>query len=163
MRNPSIEFFLKSAGVLLLATALAKLISAAGSARLLQIPDPVLNVPFRVLFCVVAGLEIVSAIWCFLDQNVKFRAGLVAWLGTCFVFYRVGLGWVGSQKHCPCLGTLTDSLHIPPETADFGLKVILGYLLIGSYASLLWLWKQNRAPLSDQPKERAVSPARFTS
>jgi hypothetical protein len=38
------------------------------------------------------------------------------------------------------LGSLTDSLHIPPENADIVLKIILAYLLIGSYGILFHLW-----------------------
>ena len=40
------------------------------------------------------------------------------------------------------MGNLTDALHIPPQTADTAMKIILAYLLIGSYASLFWLWRQ---------------------
>jgi hypothetical protein len=39
---------------------------------------------------------------------------------------------------------LTDALHIKPETADTAMKIILAYLLIGSYGSLFWLWRQRR-------------------
>jgi hypothetical protein len=47
---------------------------------------------------------------------------------------------------CPCLGNLTDALHITPQTADTAMKIILTYLLIGSYASLFWLWRQRNKP-----------------
>jgi hypothetical protein len=40
------------------------------------------------------------------------------------------------------LGALTDEIHIPSQTADTAMKIILAYLLIGSYASLIWLWRQ---------------------
>jgi cbb3-type cytochrome oxidase subunit 3 len=40
------------------------------------------------------------------------------------------------------LGNLTDALHIPPQAADTAMKIILAYLLIGSYATLFWLWRQ---------------------
>ena len=32
-----------------------------------------------------------------------------------------------------------DALHIPPQVADMAMKIILAYLLIGSYATLFWL------------------------
>jgi hypothetical protein len=57
------------------------------------------------------------------------------------VIYRIGLDWVGYHKPCSCLGTLTDSLHIPPQTADGAMKMILGYLIVGSFSTLFWLWR----------------------
>jgi hypothetical protein len=123
-------------------TALAKFVSAAGSARILQLNDSVLNMPFRVVFYAVGSLELIVAIYCFLDHNVKFRTSLVAWLSTTFVVYRLGLTWVGSQKYCPCLGNLTDAIHLSPDRSDLLMKIILAYLFFGSYASLLCLWLQ---------------------
>jgi hypothetical protein len=43
-----------------------------------------------------------------------------------------------------CLGNLTYALNISPQKADTAMKIILAYLLIGSYASLSWLWRQRR-------------------
>jgi hypothetical protein len=61
---------------------------------------------------------------------------------------------VGYHKPCSCLGNLTDALHIPPPMADTAMKIILAYLLIGSYATLFWLWRQRKksapAPASAQ-------------
>jgi hypothetical protein len=56
--------------------------------------------------------------------------------------YRLGLWWMDWKKPCSCLGNLTDALHISPQTADNITKVLLAYLLIGSYGLLLWQWKQ---------------------
>ena len=51
------------------------------------------------------------------------------------------MGW---HKPCGCLGNLTDALGISPETADTVAKVLLAYLLIGSYALLVWEWRKHR-------------------
>jgi hypothetical protein len=80
---------------------------------------------------------------------------LLAWLATSFLFYRFGLLLTGYHKPCGCLGNITDALHISPKNVDVGMKVILFYLLFGSYASLFWIWKQKRrlvlgAPLNDK-------------
>jgi hypothetical protein len=137
-------FFVCSAGVLLTITGTAKLISAGGNAQLLQSPDPVLSISFRQVFRVVGVLELILAAVCFFGKRVWLQAGFVAWLATCFVTYHVGLLWVGYHKPCSCLGNLTDALHIPPQAADTAMKIILGYLLIGSYATLFWLWKEKK-------------------
>ena len=152
--------FLYSAGVLLLGTALAKFVSATGSARILQSPDPLFSIPFRSLFWGVGSIEAVIGLVCFFGRRLAMQAGLVAWLGTNFVVYRLGLLWVGYHRPCPCLGNLTDAIHIPPATANAGMKVILAYLLIGSYGTLFWLWRQQRkTSFSSQPGETAVSTA----
>jgi hypothetical protein len=46
------------------------------------------------------------------------------------------------------MGYFTDALHIPPQTADTVMKIILAYLLIGSYATLFWLWQQRKKAIS---------------
>lgn len=139
-----IRAFIHSGGVLLLATSIAKLISASGTARILQNPDPILFIPFRYVFLIVGVLELIIAIVCFWGKQVGLQVSLVAWLATNVIFYRLGLLCVGYNKPCPCLGNLTDALHIPPQIADTAMKIILAYLLIGSYATLFWLWRQGK-------------------
>jgi len=133
-------------------TGTAKLISVSGNARLLQSPDPILSIPFRHVFLLVGVLELIVAAVCFFGKQVGLQAGLVALLATNFVVYRLGLIWVGYHKPCSCLGNLTDALHITQQTADTVMKIVLGYLLIGSHATLFWLWKEKR-------KTRIVAPS----
>ena len=57
-------------------------------------------------------------------------------------------------KPCSCLGHITDALHIPPQTADTAMKIILAYLLIGCDATLFWLWTQHKkATLASAPAQ----------
>lgn len=142
MSHKGFRGFMVSAGVLLLATAAAKLVSAGGNARILQFPDPVFAIPFRRVFWIVGGLELVIALICLFGKWPRLQAGLVAWLATSFAVYRLALNLSGYHSPCHCLGNLTDALHISPETADNAMKVVLAYLLIGSYATVFWLWRQ---------------------
>jgi hypothetical protein len=96
---------------MLLLTAVSKLVSAAGSARILQNPDPILSISFRNVFWIVGVIELVIAFVCFLCKRLGLQAGLVAWLATSFLIYRLGLLFVGYYKPCHCLGNLTDALH----------------------------------------------------
>lgn len=158
MKTAYIRVFLYSAAVLLLGTAVAKFVSAGGSARILQNPDPILGIPFRSVFCIVGSVEAVVAFLCFVGKRMSMQAGLVAWLATNFVIYRAGLLWVGYHEPCSCLGNLTDALHISPGAADTGMKIILAYLLIGSYGTLFWLWRQKRETfVPSQSPKAAVS------
>lgn len=144
MQRKLISLFVYSAGTLLLVTAIAKFISASGSASILQNPDPIMAVPFRQVFWAVGVLELAVALVCFFGKRMRLQTGLIAWLASNFIVYRLGLHWIGYSKPCHCLGNLTDALHIPPQTADAAMKIILAYLLIGSYAASFWLWRQKQ-------------------
>lgn len=139
-----VRMFMCSAGVILLSTAIAKFVSSFGHGNILQTPDPLLILSFRKLFLAVSGVEVVVALTCFFNKRQLLPAGLVAWLATSFTLYRFCLWKIGWHKPCHCLGNLTDALHIQPQTADTAMKIILAYLLIGSYATLFWLWRQNQ-------------------
>jgi hypothetical protein len=98
------------------------------------------------------------ALMCFFCRRILLPVGLVAWLATSFLAYRICLVLVGYHRPCNCMGGLTDALHIPPQVADAVMKSILAYLLAGSYATLIWLWRKNRKaaiPLSS-PKPATV-------
>ena len=138
------RWFLYSAAVVLSLTATAKFISSAGSARILLEHDPLTGFQFKDLFRIVGGIEVAVALVCIFSKRTWLPAGLAAWLATSFLAYRIGLVAVGYHRPCSCLGNLTDALHIPPQTADTAMKIVLAYLLIGSYATLYWLWRQHK-------------------
>lgn len=133
--------------VLLLLTGLAKLLSSLGTAGILELPDPILTITFRHLFVIVGIIEIIVALLCLFSQKTGLWAALVAWLASGFAAYRFGLSWIGYRGACPCLGTLTSSLHISPQIADIAMKIILVFLLIASYATLIALWRQKRTSI----------------
>ncbi len=135
--------FILSASAILAVTGIAKVWSALGSAKLLAVADPVIGITFGHLMLVVGMAEIVLALVCFFSKSPKVALGLVAWLTTNFLVYRLGLWWVGYHKPCSCLGNLTDALHISPQIADTAMKIILGYLLLGSYLALFSLLKNS--------------------
>ena len=135
--------FILSAGAILALTGAAKLWSGLGTAKVLAVADPIIGIQFGHLMLVVGITEIVVALICFFSKSHKLALGLVAWLATNFLVYRLGLWWVGYHKPCSCLGNLTDALHISPQIADTAMKIILGYLLLGSYLALFSLLKNS--------------------
>lgn len=153
-----IRIFVYSSCALLLLTATAKLISAAGNAKILQTTDPILSLTFQRIFEVVGGLECIVALVCFFGRRLELKVALLAWLATSFLFYRFGLELVGWHRPCSCLGNLTDALHIPPQAADTTMKIILAYLLIGSYGILFHLWWKNRKLAVGGSELRAENP-----
>lgn len=137
-------WFIHSAAMILIVTGAAKVWTAFGGVRLLTMADPIVGMPFKYLMLSVGLAEIAIALVCFFSKRQTLALGLVAWLSTNFVIYRFGLLWMDWHRPCNCLGNLTDALHIPPQTADNIMKVVLAYLLIGSYGLLIWQWRKRR-------------------
>jgi hypothetical protein len=139
-----LKWFIRSAAVILIITGAAKVWSAFGHTKLLFVADPIFGLKFGQLILAVGLIEILIALACIINWRSALSIGLVAWMSTCFEVYRIGLWWVGWKKPCSCLGNLMDALHIPPLIADMAMKIILVYLLFGSYTGLFWLWRRRK-------------------
>jgi hypothetical protein len=146
MKTRLTRYFIVSAGTLLFITAAAKIISSGGSSRILDIRDPVLRIHFRYLFLTSGILEMMLALVCILGKNALLQAKLIAWLSSVLLIYRINRSLLGAAAICNCLGTLTDAIRLPSETADLWMKIILGYLLAGSSAILLLSWQKRGHP-----------------
>jgi len=140
--------FIISAGFILAITGIAKLWNALGNAKVLGVSDPVFGISFGNLMLATGAVEVLLALICFFFKRTAVSAVLLAWVSTSFVIYRFGLWWLDWKRPCGCLGNLTEALRISPETADNITKVLLIYLLIGSYFFLgrEWLSKSVRQP-----------------
>ncbi len=134
------------AGAILAITGIAKVWSGLGNSKFLAVVDPIVGITFGHMMLAVGLAEIVIALVCFSSKRQTLALGLVAWMSTNFVVYRLGLWWMDWHRPCNCLGNLTDALHLSPQTADNIMKVVLAYLLIGSYGLLLWRWRMNHRP-----------------
>lgn len=145
MRQKLTTMFITSAGILLVLTATAKLVSSFGSAPVQQDLDPLFHIQFKYLLWSVSLIEFAVAAICTFGDSQKIQAGLIGLLAIQFVLYRLGLLLVGYGKICPCLGHLSEGLPISPEAADMGLKAILAYWLIGSCSALFVLCSTGRA------------------
>jgi len=145
MNKSFTQWFILSVGAILAITGIAKIWSGFGNSKFLAVVDPIIGIKFGQLMLAVATVEIAIALVCFFGKRQTLALGLVAWMSTNFVLYRLGLWWINWHRPCSCLGNLTDALHISPQTADNIMKVILAYLLIGSYGLLFWHWRQKRS------------------
>jgi hypothetical protein len=133
------------AGVILAVTGIAKAVSALGGAPALRNADPILGWQFDRLIFAVGVVELLLASLCLCGKAPLLASTLVAWFATILLAYRLGLWWIGRHRPCACFGNLTDALHISPQTADTAMKIILAYLLIGSYAILFREWWKRMA------------------
>ena len=143
--NPFYRRFILSAGAILAITGIAKIWSGLGNSKLLAVVDPIIGIKFGTLMLLVGVAEIAIALVCFFSKRQTLALGLVAWMSTNFVVYRLGLWWMDWKKPCSCLGNFTDALHISPQTADNIMKVLLAYLLIGSFGLLFWRANHDRS------------------
>lgn len=138
-------WFQFSAAAVLIITALLKIYSLQTGVRFHLLNDPVF--PFITnsqIMALSAILELCVAIILIRKIDRVFQFTALLGLSSIFLFYRLGLAWISPNEPCKCYGRATDWLHISPQTADTAIKVILAYLLLGSYASLFWLWRQRR-------------------
>lgn len=126
-------------------TGLGKAFSATGPARALDVADPLLRMPFRELLLLVGLAELLIAFFCLFTDRRRFSLLAVAWLSTNFLVYRLGLWFIGWHRPCGCMGSLSDMLHLSPRAADNIMKVVLAYLLTGSYAILLLEWRRGKS------------------
>jgi len=143
-KTTAIRFYLKSCGIILLITGLAKIWTAFSKLKILFVADPILSIKFGHLMLMVGLIEIVLGTFCFFGKWTTFTSISLASFATNLLIYRVGLWWIDWKKPCSCLGNLSDALHIFPQTADSLMKALLAYLLIGSYVSLMFLWRQRK-------------------
>ena len=144
MANKASRLYIASVGVLLIVVSLAKLWSAIGTAGILATEDPVFGIPFRIVMLVAAVIELVIGLVCLFHSSRIFSAALVAWFGTTVFLYRVGMFALGWQKPCPCLGSLTDALHLSASTAEAVVRVLLAYFIVGSFAIIAMNWLRQR-------------------
>lgn len=136
--------FLISAGAIFLVTGVAKIWSAFGSARILAEQDPLFGMHWGYLMLIAGISELLVAGIAVFAKFSKPATVLIVWLSTNLLAYRVGFWASGWRSPCSCLGNLTDAIHVSPQAADNFMKIVLAYLLIGSYGILFYQWWKNR-------------------
>ena len=142
--NLTLKFFLLGSGAFLTITGLAKIWSGLGNSKFLSVVDPIIGIKFDHLMIAAGLIELCIALFLFFSKKEMLSVYLVAWVSTAFLAYRLGLLYMGWHRPCSCLGYLTDALHISPKLADNIMKVVLAYLLIGSYGILIHKWWNKR-------------------
>jgi len=127
--------FVLSAGVLLLLTGIAKLISITGSARILDTSDPVFTIlNARQMLLIASVLEIAIGTLALLSRAaIQTRLLWISWLASLFGLYRVGLWLVDHKMPCKCLGGALDWAGLSdPALRNLSLGLFV-YLLAGGY------------------------------
>ncbi len=146
--------FIASAIVILAVTGVAKVLSSLGHVRALDQVDSLFGLPLRALLALTGVAEVLLAGYCWRSSRLRFSVGLLAWFSSLLLLYRIELRALGWRQPCSCLGSLTDALHLSPDTADLIMKWVLAYLLLGSFGLLLF-WSR---PAGHEPHTCALIP-----
>ena len=144
METKYIKSFIYSAGGILLAAALMRFLVAAGTAQALALPEPMLGIPLRYAVLMVGIFELVVALICLFGKHVGLQIGWLAWLSTNLVVFWIGLLTMHYHPQATCIGSLTDLLHLARGTTGHIMEFTPVYLLMGSYAALIWVWLESR-------------------
>jgi hypothetical protein len=138
------KWFCFSAAAIFFTTGVAKISAAWGDVPVLQRYDPILGISFTHLMLVAGVLELMVASFCLFVKSRIVSIIAIAWLAAYLATYRLGLWWIGWHRPCPCLGNLTDAIHVSPQRADNIMNGILAYLLVGSCAILFCFWRGHK-------------------
>jgi len=139
-----IKLFIYSAGAILLFAALERFLVAAGQVPVLALPEPVMGSPLHYAVLLVGMFELAVALICFFGRQTGLQLGWLAWLATNYAVYRIGLFMMHCHQQATCIGSLTDPLHLSGGVTGFMLGLFPIYLLLGSYAAMIWLWWASR-------------------
>lgn len=127
--------FQYSAAFLAFSTAAAKLTSAIGQQNILDMSDPILGVPNRVLLVAIGVLELVAVAFLLGAREKRFSFLFVGMLGGQFLLYRTVFALGNYPTGCPCLGTMTQWLPVSKRNIDIALWLIAVWLLVGGILS----------------------------
>ncbi len=135
-RQMSSRLFIRSAIWILGVTAVLKILSVMGEAKLLSQPDPIFAFLTRRQVLFVAAIMECFVVWNLThirrsDQSKLFS---LTWLALIFGAYRGALWIVGYKGACSCLGTL---LPVNPNVLDWVMLIVLLYLFCFSLCFLL--------------------------
>jgi DNA-directed RNA polymerase subunit RPC12/RpoP len=159
MKTNWIKPFIYSAGGILLAAALIRFLIAAGHHPALALPEPLLGIPLRYALLAVGTLELIVAGICLFGKNARLQAAWLAWLGTNFVVFQIGLVWMHVHPQTTCLGSLTDPLDLARGFTGEIMTFLPFYVLLGSFAALMapWLAKQKVGQASSLSKAASAA------
>lgn len=115
----------------------AEMFAVLGKSQLLNMPDPLLGVPFRYVSLFVAVFELLVAALCLLTSKRTLSSGLVVWLAVNFVVYRIGLWSLGWHHPFSWLQGLMNSLNLSPFRADI-INLTTVFMLIFGGSAILW-------------------------
>jgi DNA-directed RNA polymerase subunit RPC12/RpoP len=140
MKTNWIKPFIYTAGAILLMAALIRFLIAAGNSPVLDLPDPLLGFRLRHAILAVGAFELVVAGICLFGKKTGVQAVWLAWAGTNYVVFQIGLVWMHVHPQATCLGSLTDPLHLSRGMTGNFMAILPVFLALGGYMALAAPW-----------------------
>jgi hypothetical protein len=132
------RIFFISVVVILTVTGILKTISAFSGVKFLALRDQVFTfLTIQQLLIAIAILELSIVLLLLIAKSDILKLYVIAWFSSCLIIYRVGLAWIKPNMPCPCLGRVTDWLHIRYEVVNCVLEIICFYLFCCSCGLLV--------------------------
>lgn len=131
------EYYCRLCSLCLMGTALFKLISALGHAKLLSVYDPIFLIPNRYVFAGVGLLESAVAIYLLGKAPTVKKLLVVLWLSSVFVLYRLSKFLLDIGEPCSCLGNAADWFPWLAPYINSILTSVLVFLFAGSFGFLV--------------------------
>jgi putative flippase GtrA len=137
--------FLRLTIIILLATATLKVVSAFGSAPVLNQRDPVfILLTTREVLLISSAMELATCI-SFFQRDVFRRLLPLASLCLVFVAYRVGLSWLHIPTwQCPCMGAAAEWFSLDKLVMGRFVEGVLAFMLLGTFGLLSWSFFAHR-------------------
>lgn len=141
--------YISSVAWVLVFTGLAKLYSATGTAKVLELPEALLPMSNRQMLLFAGLIEIGVAFYARFGKIDLAKLVCIAWLGGNFMLYRIASILFVVGKPCPCLGSITGKLPLKATTIDRILTGIVFYMVLGSLFYLIALWNRRASRGAD--------------
>jgi Methylamine utilisation protein MauE len=141
-----IKFYFYSIASLLILTAVAKLISATGTSQGLSTKDPVFGITVQHLLEGVGMMELFVAAFLLISRNTGYKSMVALGVSACFLMYRAAYWLNAPEQPCPCLGTITERLHMNKDVLSAMMLVFAIYMFLGNLYLLI-----------ASPQDRSVS------
>jgi hypothetical protein len=153
--------FLASAAAILAVTGTLKLVAALGGTAILGVNDPILHIPNRLLLACAGGVEVAAVVSIWLASTPIFPCAAISALGAEFLLYRATFVLGRFSRGCPCLGALTDSVHLRGWPVNEILWGCATWLFLGGAVGAFRLWRGGGSGLARPPgpAARSANPA----
>ena len=135
-QNRMYRFYLIACGVILFCSSLVKIISAFGSARILERSDSILTFFTERQTLIFGGLvELLVVLSLAFLKSVNARLFLLFWMGSQFLLYHFGMN--GAPQPCPCLGRASAWLHIQDSALNKFSIALASFIFLGAVFLLM--------------------------
>lgn len=149
-------------GGILLFVGISNVMCVIQNSQMLGISDPILGIPFRVIFFAVGLIELALAWLCLFTEKKNFVLWFSGWLVLNFFVYRIGLWTMGWHHPYGWVQGLMNSLNTSPFKADIASFAATGLLILGGCATLICRrFEKFETKESKTPQPVATKPGRI--